>query len=133
MDIHGLGEAAGSRMATFNQSRHLFDFESSDKRWMPFFPRLEVVKHTFIQTQDETNMSFDQNFVEKHWQTTGVIKTLPNILCKKNQTIEMCFPYAFVWVGKYNDNDPSTRSLKITTLDPTPRSSHGGSPGQPRE
>lgn len=30
MDIHGLGEAAGSRMATFNQSRHLFDFESSD-------------------------------------------------------------------------------------------------------
>lgn len=31
MDIHGLGEAAGSRMGTVNQSRHLFDFESSDK------------------------------------------------------------------------------------------------------
>jgi len=89
MDIHGLGEA------TFNQSRHSFDFESSDKIGDGcLFSKIGGCKACiFIQIQDETNMSFDQNFVEKHWQTTGIIQKLP-ILCNKNQTIEICFPYA---------------------------------------
>ena len=69
------------------ESRHLFDFESSEKIGDGcLFLRLEVIKHKFIQTQDEINISFDQNFVEKHWQTTGVIELS---ILGRNQTIEI--------------------------------------------